>query len=150
MPDQQYRICPACCQRLALHMLRCGRCGAAAYDQPAHSLRREAGGYVSTPTRGGSVPLAPGQAALSQQTGGCAAVVGFVLCLTGIGALLGLPMIWLGLREEAAARRGQMRVRTGDCPHCARPIWLAPGTLQADCPHCARSVVLREGRFWST
>lgn len=80
-------------------------------------------------------------------------VVGLVLSLTGIGALIGIPMVLGGLAVMliggpiafAIHRRDEGAKWWGPCPYCGLELW-ATG-VGFDCPACAQRIVNRGGWF---
>lgn len=79
---------------------------------------------------------------------GVYAVVGFLLCLTGIGAIIGVPLLLYGIFSGSKAK-GAWR---GQCPKCDNEIlWYGgdpnakQGALQ--CPTCSVQIVFYENKF---
>lgn len=75
-------------------------------------------------------------------------VVGIALCFTGIGAIVGAPLIIAALVVEFIGvpknRRGLYR---GDCPHCAHAVITSTATQFFDCPACKKRVARVADRF---
>ena len=78
--------------------------------------------------------------------GGCAGSIimsfGLLLCLTGIGAIIGIPMILIGciiIPFIAATHKVQK------CPACKKEITLPVGHDAFDCPIC-KERLFREGK----
>jgi len=80
-------------------------------------------------------------------------LVGIVLTLTGIGAIIGIPLIIGAVLSPfviasfwaAAGRRQASQQVGGLCPYCAKSL-VAVGT-GFDCPTCGQRVIHRGGRF---
>jgi uncharacterized paraquat-inducible protein A len=72
-------------------------------------------------------------------------VTGIMICLTGWGLFLGIPVIALGVLAPLAGPLFGMNERAAKCPECGtRVITLADGQTHA-CPSCnARFAVVRE------
>jgi hypothetical protein len=73
---------------------------------------------------------------------------GALLCLTGIGAIIGVPMIVIGLFGPIVGPLMGLTSMTGPCPWCGTQALSPPGTrLGFDCPACKRRIVLQGTRF---
>jgi len=75
---------------------------------------------------------------LAAQGGGC---LGFVLCLTIVGAVVGLPMILADLRRK---KTGSF---TGKCPHCDSKLVIYGDQEGVDCRTCKGRVVRKDDVF---
>lgn len=71
--------------------------------------------------------------------------IGTVLCLTGIGMVLGIPLVLLGLvLPITLPLLGRLR-RVGACPHCGTNVIIFIGATAATCPDCHRRLLVRSG-----
>lgn len=76
---------------------------------------------------------------------------GLALCFTGIGALLGVPMIIIGFFVKSQSR-GAWK---GNCPHCESEVAFAPDFQRPDeivvsgfdCPICKGRIILKNQSF---
>ncbi|GEM_PF-5571176 len=90
--------------------------------------------------------------------------VGWLLCLTGVGALLGIPAVVIGgamilfcpiigpIYGARQARRAAAATVMGPCPYCAAQITATPYDSAATeyafvCPLYTQRVIYRRGRF---
>jgi len=78
---------------------------------------------------------------------GCTFWAGVLLTLTGIGALLGIPMIVISFVLPFVGALGGLGTITGACPHCSTAIHASRFSPGTDCPGCKRRVLIREKRF---
>lgn len=71
-------------------------------------------------------------------------IFGTLLCLTGLGAFLGVPLIVLAILAPIAGPLFGIGEHGARCPHCnTREITVADGQLHA-CPNCEREFSLGE------
>ena len=78
---------------------------------------------------------------------GCAFPAGVLLTLTGIGAIVGIPLIIVSFFLPFAGALGGLGQITGPCPHCATPIHASKFSPGTNCPGCTRRVLIRDRRF---
>lgn len=100
---------------------------------------------------------------------GCLLIAGVLLSLTGIGAIIGIPMIimafvTMGLNSTSssirsltasiekstnkmAAANAQRGALKGNCPYCDQEITCLPATPGLDCPACNQRVIVRNNSF---
>jgi hypothetical protein len=105
--------------------------------------------------------------------GGCLIVVGILLSLTGIGAIIGIPMIliagitmWLDatsnslkqtsdildtatkkMQAENAKYAVLKNSLKGNCPYCDYENICPPATPGLDCPACNQRIIVRNNSF---
>lgn len=84
-------------------------------------------------------------------TNGCMFFGGIILCFTGVGALLGVPMIVYSMFASNKIKGGWV----GNCPKCNEYIvWhdsnsnTASGSFK--CPMCSADIVFYDGCFSHT
>ncbi len=83
--------------------------------------------------------------AQSKVAGIAGIVMGLGFCATGLGAIIGLPMVvgsmWMLGDEE---------VWSGECPHCHQPLKIAVGKLwRFSCEKCQGLIEVKHGRFYA-
>jgi DNA-directed RNA polymerase subunit RPC12/RpoP len=78
---------------------------------------------------------------------GCSFTAGLLLTLTGIGALVGIPLILISLFLPFVGALGGLAQIVGPCPHCSTPIHAARFSPGVDCPGCKRRVLIRDRQF---
>jgi hypothetical protein len=72
-------------------------------------------------------------------------VMGLGFCATGLGMIIGLPMVvgsmWMLGDEE---------VWSGECPHCHQPLKIPVGKLwRFSCQKCQGLIEVKHGRFYA-
>lgn len=72
-------------------------------------------------------------------------VMGLGFCATGLGTIIGLPMVvgsmWMLGDEE---------VWSGECPHCHQPLKIPVGKLwRFSCEKCQGLIEVKQGRFYA-
>ncbi len=72
-------------------------------------------------------------------------IVGTLLCLTGLGALLGIPMIVAGILAPLIGPMIGMRTHSGKCPYCGAALSNVESTHGATCPVCNHSIAVKHG-----
>ena len=68
---------------------------------------------------------------------------GIALCFTGIGALVGIPLLLWGLFSKTYV----IGAHCGTCPKCAIDLQIALGSPAADCPVCKARVIVAGDKF---
>lgn len=81
---------------------------------------------------------------VNQGTAGCSATVGILLCLTGIGALIGVPMIIMSLIEQNKSSRGIVKVLRGECPYCGKLLDVKGEVSAVECAFCKKSFMVKK------
>lgn len=72
---------------------------------------------------------------------------GAVVSFTGIGILVGVPMIIAGLLAPfLGALMGWERL-IGDCPWCGSEVRCFATSPGVDCPACKKRIVIKDKRF---
>jgi ribosomal protein L37E len=81
-------------------------------------------------------------ASLNQTTSGCNSTVAVVLCLTGFGAVIGVPMLVYAWWQGNKKPQTHLYVLIGPCPYCGRETQANP-TLSADrCQSCGKGYLV--------
>lgn len=142
--------CPDCGWNMARSSGPCSRCGwtqpqpqPQPATTPAVPTRRPDG---STSTVRGKIALTPLQAQNSTNSAGCMVAIGVVLCLSGVGAILGLPLLVMGWLQSNNAANNVASARGGACPYCGGEVWLTAD--RANCHQCGQLIILRNNRLW--
>jgi DNA-directed RNA polymerase subunit RPC12/RpoP len=79
---------------------------------------------------------------------GCLVIVGILLTLTGIGALIGIPLILLGLAMPFVGGALGLSAIKGPCPYCGHAIHTDSTKLGLDCPACKQRIVIKDKKFY--
>lgn len=74
-------------------------------------------------------------------------VVGALLCLTGIGAIVGIPLIVVGFLVPAITSLLGLGALKGVCPWCGGDVVSPTVALGVDCPSCKKRIVIRDKKF---
>jgi hypothetical protein len=135
-------FCTSCGTQLQEGAKFCTACGrpTVASTQP----------YQPTPV----VTQAKGSGAVGATSGlvgglGCSVflgIIGLALCFTGIGALIGIPMILAAFGTPIMGFFQGMKAIEGPCPYCEKPIFCSSVHQRKGgitCPACKNRVVIR-------
>jgi DNA-directed RNA polymerase subunit RPC12/RpoP len=83
--------------------------------------------------------------------GGCIAiifgVVGLILCCTGIGAIIGIPLIFGAIFAPFLGAGMGLSTIKGPCPFCGYQLTAQPTDPGINCPACKKRVVIRDKKF---
>jgi hypothetical protein len=71
-------------------------------------------------------------------------IFGFLLCLTGLGAFLGIPMILVGLISPLAGPLMGMKEHQGKCPCCGLHVVSVTDGQPHYCPSCDSEFALTD------
>jgi DNA-directed RNA polymerase subunit RPC12/RpoP len=70
--------------------------------------------------------------------------VGIILCFTGIGAILGIPLIlWAFIMPFIKPTRNLV----GSCPYCGHGIVANENDVGVTCLACQQRIIIRNGNF---
>lgn len=87
----------------------------------------------------------------TKQTAGCMSlvlyIVGFALCLTGIGIVVGAPLIYIAWKSERETKNEVRRMIQSNCPYCDLLLNVPLTAVGANCPACAKRFLVRDGKF---
>jgi predicted RNA-binding Zn-ribbon protein involved in translation (DUF1610 family) len=132
--------CSNCEMRLAQSWTFCPHCGVAIVHETQH---HEMHNIEPTPlpqktsVKGGFGGLLVGLVI----TPVCI-IVGTLLCLTGLGALLGVPMIIGGIIAPLAGSIFGLGEHRGKCPSCGTRVISFTDGLSHDCPTCNKEFAI--------
>lgn len=76
-------------------------------------------------------------------------ILGLGVCLTGIGLIIGIPMILYGLISPFTTKGVEMKLLRGKCPYCASDIVVVKTRPGATCRACKSRIVIKENRLYS-
>lgn len=123
------RQCSKCGAELQAPWKFCPLCGGtAAAPLPAHAAPAE-----KSPARGAFGGLVFGILAVP-----ILVIVGGLLCLTGLGAILGIPMIVAAVFAPLLGPLVGMKAHTGRCPYCGTAVSDIGTNERRECPVCDR------------
>ncbi len=72
--------------------------------------------------------------------------VGGFLCLTGI-AIIGIPLIMVGLLFPFLAPLLGLAIIKGQCPYCGSDVLISSTQPEVTCPACKKLIVIRSQQF---
>jgi len=71
-------------------------------------------------------------------------IAGGMICLTGLGVFLGVPLIVLGVCAPLIGPVLGMNAQHGECPWCSAKIGSLSLFDQFSCPACSKRIVVRK------
>lgn len=74
-------------------------------------------------------------------------IVGTMLCLTGLGAILGVPMILGGAMAPLLGPMIGLGSLRGKCPWCGEPVSSVNSRQSFECDACKQRIAFRLGKF---
>lgn len=134
------KTCPKCNIALQSAWTFCPGCGTAIPHEPAPPHPVE-----PTPVRAAFSGLLFGLIV----TPVCV-IVGIMLCLTGLGVFVGVPLIILGLLAPLAGPVIGFNSLRGNCPWCGAAVSSLDSTQSFDCATCHRPIVIRDHKYVAT
>jgi DNA-directed RNA polymerase subunit RPC12/RpoP len=73
-------------------------------------------------------------------------IVGTMLCLTGLGAFLGIPMIIAGALSPLLGPMLGLETHAGKCPWCGAKVSIVPLVDAFNCEECHRKISVKNHR----
>lgn len=133
-------LCSKCGAHLSVPWRFCPLCGAVA--QPANQ-------QDETPAEAEKAPV---KAAYSGLLFGVIVapmciIVGTMLCLTGLGAFLGVPMIIAGVLSPLLGPMIGIGEPKGKCPWCGTAVTNVFNASGFECHACSKRIAVRNQRF---
>jgi hypothetical protein len=74
-------------------------------------------------------------------------IVGTMLCLTGLGAILGVPMIIAGILAPLLGPMIGIGAARGKCPWCGTAISAVGGITGFYCHACSKKIAVSDRKF---
>lgn len=140
------RNCPDCGKQISDRAAACPNCGAPPVaDESATTPQLVQ--QVVTPTESAKL-----EGVVIGTASGCLTSVllfvgGGLLCATGIGALIGVPMIIGAILAPIVGPLLGLAHKKGRCPNCQGEVSVAPGERGTTCGSCKRRIVYRDGKL---
>jgi DNA-directed RNA polymerase subunit RPC12/RpoP len=137
-------LCSKCHAPVADPWKFCPLCGTAIPLEPTPTAAPETppGAAQKAPAKGAFTGLLFGMLAVP-----ILAIVGAMLCLTGLGAILGIPLIVCGVIAPLAGPMIGLGELKGACPWCGAHVasfMKRPGFF---CHACSKRIAIRRGKF---
>jgi len=73
--------------------------------------------------------------------------VGGILCLSGIGAIIGIPLIVVGILFPFLAPVLGLTIIKGQCPYCGSDVLISSTQPEVTCLACKKLIVIRNEEF---
>lgn len=158
-------VCPKCNRPIPNSVGKCISCGMTATDAQQiidQQQRQQQQPIINQGPPNQTPPTSPSNtksAGLGEGLfGGCVGVscgiwfiiIGIVLCFTGVGALIGIPLIIAGLLAPFLGGVIGLAQLKGNCPYCAMTITAdatSIGNGGIDCPSCTNRILIRDKQF---
>ncbi len=131
------RICSECATQITASWRFCPHCGASAPAAVPQPEERE-----KAPLRNAWSGLAFGVIAAPIMI-----IVGVMLCLTGLGAFLGVPLIIGGVLAPLAGPMIGLNELKGECPWCGAAVSSLVKKPGFPCHACNRRIDIRNRKF---
>jgi DNA-directed RNA polymerase subunit RPC12/RpoP len=74
-------------------------------------------------------------------------ILGTLLCLTGLGAILGVPLILGAIFAPLLGPMIGLGALKGNCPWCGEQLGAIASKQSFDCSHCKQRVLIRNRKF---
>jgi len=132
--------CLKCGTQLAPPGNFCPNCGAAAAREPKQETTQTPA--EKAPVRGAFSGLLLGTLAAP-----ILIIVGTLLCLTGLGAILGIPLIIGAIFAPLLGPMIGLGAMKGKCPWCAAPVSSVKSEQSFDCHSCNKRIAVRNWKF---
>jgi predicted RNA-binding Zn-ribbon protein involved in translation (DUF1610 family) len=129
--------CSTCGVRLESQWKFCPLCGGASVREVEPKGEPE-----KTPAKGAFGGLLFGMLAIP-----ILVIVGTMLCLTGLGAILGIPMILTAVFTPLLGPMIGLGALKGKCPWCGVSVSSVANTKDFDCHSCGRRIAIRHREF---
>ena len=71
--------------------------------------------------------------------------VGMMVSLTGVGLIIGIPLILAGIAYPLIARS----LIRGQCPYCGKNVSALNSKPGINCPGCGRLIVIRDKKYFA-
>lgn len=133
---------------------QCGKCGARMEEGWKFCPLCGAGAGMTPQEAAGAQPAqrAPVQGAFAgllfaMLTAPILAIVGTMLCLTGLGAFLGVPMILLAILAPLLGPMIGIGALHGNCPWCGVRIHSLIRVPEFFCHACSKRIVVEKRKF---
>ncbi len=132
--------CPKCAAQLESRWSFCPNCGAAI---PHETLTK------APPAEAEKAPVqgAFGGLLLGLLVTPICIIVGTLLCLTGLGAFLGVPLIIAGVLAPLLGPLIGIGALKGKCPWCGVPVNPIAGVKRFNCHACNKKIAIENRRF---
>lgn len=136
--------CSKCDARLESSWKFCPLCGATTVEQVQKREIREEEPEVPEKS---SAPGAFGGLLFGMLAVPILVIVGTMLCLTGLGAILGIPMILAAVLAPILGPMIGLGALKGKCPWCGIAVSSVANKKDFDCHGCGKRIAIRHREF---
>jgi DNA-directed RNA polymerase subunit RPC12/RpoP len=132
--------CSKCGFKLSSQWQFCPQCGEAVPSKPAEPATPPA--HEKAPIQGAFSGLLFGLILVP-----ACIIVGTMLCMTGLGAFLGIPLIILGILSPVLGPIIGFREPRGSCPWCGTEVSNIVNAPAFDCHVCNGKIAVQNRKF---
>ena len=75
-------------------------------------------------------------------------IAGSIFCATGIGAIIGIPLILGGIAAPFLAPFIGRSLIKGQCPYCGSDVSILGSSPGVNCSACKKRIVIRDKKFF--
>lgn len=138
------RLCPKCARNLDSAWSFCPRCATPCPTEPASqtTLSQVPADVEKTPVLGAFSGLYIGVIVVP-----LAIILGGLLCLTGLGAFLGVPMIIFGVLAPLIGPVVGIGSLSGKCPWCGACMDSIVDGKKFECLECSHKIAIEHRHF---
>ncbi len=136
--------CSKCGAQMESPWKFCPHCGIASKEEDQVEIRKKAEPeeHETSPVQGALSGLLFGMLAVP-----ILVIVGTMLCLTGLGAILGIPMIIAAVLAPLWGPMIGLGALKGKCPWCGASVNSVANTKDFDCPACSKRIAIQHRAF---
>jgi len=135
-------LCSRCGMKLESAWKFCPDCGAAGKQESVNMKKVEPVEHEKAPVQGAFSGLLFGMIVAPMLL-----IVGTLLCLTGLGAILGIPMILAAVLSPLLGPMIGIGTLKGKCPWCGTAVNSVEHAKDFTCLECSQRIAIRQREF---
>ena len=132
--------CAKCGAQMESSWKFCPECGKTSVVESHAAVKHEP--PEKTPLKGGFSGMLLGMVAVPLLV-----IVGTMLCLTGLGAILGIPMILAAVFAPLLGPMMGLGALQGKCPGCGVTVSTVAGAKDFNCHECGQRISIKQREF---